>query len=159
MCEATDGGYWAFGYGNNGSYNIALVTKWAMDGTHEWTRTYGSSSDYGYYWNGIGTDDGGVIAVGYTRSYGPYAGTNYSWIASKISSSGSVVWTTVWGGGSANNYAYSIDESADGNFIALGRTYGFGPGTGVANYTLTKITPTGSILFNKVYGGIDYDYG
>lgn len=80
-----------------------------------WSRTYG-----GDFWekayDGVPTDDGGFLLVGYTESFG--AGESDLYIV-KVNAAGDTVWTRVHGE-SLQDEAYAVARTADGGFIVAG---------------------------------------
>ena len=60
-------------------------------------------------------------------------------------------------GGTANDFAWSIAPTDDGNYLVTGETYSFGAGG--SDVYLAKIDTGGNILWNKTYGGATFDYG
>ncbi len=159
MDQADDGSFWACGIRYNGSYYDAILTKFDIEGNHLWTKSYGNSSQYDYFYDCVALSDGGVIVVGYTRGYGAAVGSNYSTWVNRMDSSGNITWSKAWGRSGYNSYAYDVSETADSNFVLIGRTYGYGPSVGTASIQLTKFSPTGTIFWHKGIGGTDYDYG
>jgi uncharacterized delta-60 repeat protein len=64
-------------------------------------------------------------------------------------------WTTSYGG-SANDYAYSIQETSDNGFIVAGRTTSYG--AGFFDYWVLRLDANGNVVWQKTYGGSSYDY-
>ena len=123
----SDGGYILAGSTSNSDYiwNIRLI-KTDNSGDLLWKKTYGS-----FYYECYGqsvqqTIDGGYIVAGYTESYG--AGGMDFWLI-KTDSTGRVEWSETYGG-SGDDFADVIQQTADGGYIVVGTTYSFGRGGG-----------------------------
>ena len=151
--QTADGGYilvsetLSFGAGNSDVYLI----KTDSTGNLLWTKTYGgSSSDFGY--SVRQNSDGGYIIAGYTRSFGS-GGTDVYII--KTDSSGNLNWAKSYGGGS-DDYGYSVRQTTDGGYIIAGYTESFGT---AGDVYLIRINADGDLLWSKVFGGSQTDYG
>jgi uncharacterized protein YuzE len=59
-------------------------------------------------------------------------------------------------GGSASDEAYSIQQTSDGGFIVAGISYSFGAGGW--DIWVLKLDANGNVVWQKTYGGFDYDY-
>ncbi len=151
--QTSDGGYIIQGITNSfgaGGYDY-LVIKLNSSGDIQWSKTIGGgSADYG---NAIfQTSDGGYIAVGRTTSFG--AGSADALIV-KLNSSGDINWAKTIGGASAE-YAYFIQQTADGKYVVGGHTASFGSG----NYDIfvIKLDSSGNIDWVKAIGGSGNEY-
>ncbi len=125
VLQIADGGYIIAG--STSSFGAGLsdvyLLKVDANGNTLWTRTYGGSDrDYGSSVHQ--TVDGGYIITGNTLSFG--AG-NYDVYVLKTDSNGDTVWTRTYGG-SERDYGQSIQQTADGGYIAAGYTESFGAG-------------------------------
>jgi len=116
----------------------AWVLKLGPDGTTEWQKAYG----------GAGTDtavsirqtsDDEYIVVGVTTSSG--AGNEDVWVL-KLRTDGTVEWQKTYGGIN-RDIAASIQQAADGGYIAAGQTKSFGAGD--KDIWVLKLRPDGSI--------------
>ena len=102
------------------------------------------------------TDDGGVLATGYTESYGTGIwGHPDIWVI-KFDAEGSIEWDATYGQPDSLDKAYFILET-DGNYLVVGErkedvVYGNGAG-GV----IFKIDADGNEIWNKKYGGPEGD--
>jgi hypothetical protein len=76
----------------------------------------------------------------------------------KTNSQGDTLWTRTYGG-SSTDWAYSVQQTADGGYILAGFTYSFGAGTSTyPNMYLVKTNNLGDTLWTRTYGGSNYDY-
>lgn len=102
--------------------------------------------------DGIATPDSGIIAVGTTSSFG--AGNTDIYVV-KTDSLGNKIWSKTFG---KNNieHGYSIKNTKDGNYIIAGYTNSSGAG-GYDAYLL-KIDTIGNVIWDKTYGGNDWDF-
>ncbi len=127
----TDGGYIVAGYGrfNDGdvSGNHGEVDFWIVklngSGNIQWQKSLGGSDRDGAE-SIQQTTDGGYIVAGYTESNdGDVLGNHYHgqedyWIV-KLDGSGTIQWQKSFGG-SENEGAESIQQTADGGYIVAG---------------------------------------
>ena len=118
--QTGDGGYIVGGFTVN---FVAWVLKLNADGSVAWQKTYGGSGNDRTYAIQQ-TADGGYIMAGNTQSFG--AGSYDAW-ALKLNADGSVAWQKTYGG-SGLDYAYAIQQTADGGYIVAGMTLSFGAG-------------------------------
>jgi len=66
------------------------------------------------------------------------------------------LWTAAYGGGNTER-GFSIDETEDGGFIAVGVTNSFGAGD--FDVWLIRVDENGDSLWSHTFGGADEDYG
>ena len=115
-----------------------------------WAQTYGcSGTDYACSIQQ--TSDGGFIVAGSTDSFG--AGKADFWVL-KLDESGNALWQKTYGG-TDYDYASSIQQTPDGGYIVAGETESFGAGR--ADLWVLKLDESGNALWQKTYGGTDYD--
>ncbi len=129
----------------------------------EWQQCLGGS--FGEAPNSIvATADGGAIFVGSTGSnngdvVGHHGGAD-AWIV-KLNASGNIDWQKCIGG-SENDWADDIIQVGDGGFLMVGVSNSTdGDLTDVIGnpgYWLVKIDSSGSIQWQKQYGGSGYDF-
>jgi uncharacterized delta-60 repeat protein len=99
------------------------------------------------------TQDGGYIVAGETSSFG--AGSSDIWIL-KLTSTGTITWQRTYGGTGADNVR-SIQQTTDGGYIVAGYTSSFGAGS--SDIWILKLTSTGTITWQRTYGGTGMDLG
>jgi len=115
-----------------------------------WQKTYGGSGDDSA--NSIQqTTDRGYIFAGWTESSG--AGGKDVYII-KLDKNGNKVWEKTYGG-SGDDSASSIQQTSDGGYIVAGWTRSFGAGG--SDIYIIKLDENGNKVWEKTYGGSDYD--
>jgi len=110
----------SFGSGSEDLWLIRLDPS----GNILWQKAYGGRESDGAYSIHL-TADGGFITAGETRSFG--AGSLDAWVL-KLDASGNLLWQKTYGG-SASDWAYSIQPTFDGGYIVAGSTRSFGSGS------------------------------
>jgi len=118
----------------------------------EWSRTFdGGGSDWGY--SVQQTSDGGYIIAGITYSRGDGYGDVY---LIKTDSNGNLQWSRTFGG-SSTDWGESVYQTADGGYIVVGEANSFG--VNGSDVYLIKTDPDGNLLWNRTFGGENYDWG
>ncbi len=159
-----------------GGFDI-FVSKLDSAGNYIWARKMGGpSSDFG---NSLAIDDAGnAYTTGIyqgTGDFDPGAGTanltstgNYEVFVSKLDSSGNYVWAKSMGG-TGVDWGYGIAVDKLHNVYTVGSfesTADFDPGTGTTNLSsfggsdafLSKLNPSGDLVWAKQFGGNANDY-
>jgi len=152
--QTTDGGYIVAGYTNSfGSWPYDVyILKLDSNENLVWQETFGRNGYYGEAYSVQETTDGGYIVAGCTTSFGS---GGYDVYILKLNSNGTLIWQKTFGGG-LDDFAYSIQNTADGGYIVAGRTTSFGSG-GYDVYVL-KLNSDGSLAWQKTFGGNSDDY-
>jgi len=112
----------------------------------EWNKTYGGTKD-DYAWALVQTNDGGYALTGSTNSYSD------SWLV-KTDANGDIHWNKTYGG-TGDDETYALVQTSDGGYALAGLTTSFGVGNMVP--WLVKTDATGSMQWNKTYGGTSND--
>lgn len=128
----------------------------------QWQKTFGGSSDERIK-SSQQTSDGGYILAGYSNSKDgdltTNKGDNDYWVV-KINSLGVIEWQKTYGGSGAD-LAYSVIQTSDGGYMVGGfsnSNNGDVTGShGNNDYWLLKLNSTGTIVWQKTYGGSDDD--
>jgi prepilin-type N-terminal cleavage/methylation domain-containing protein/uncharacterized delta-60 repeat protein len=154
VVQTSDGGYATIGQTDSfgvGSSDMFLA-KYVADGTLSWSKTWGGgNTEYGY--DLVQTSDGGYAVTGITNSYG--AG-GYDMFIAKFTSSGTLSWNRTWGG-AAYDQGRSIIQTSDGGYVVTGSTEL--SGAGMADTILIKYNSSGTMLWNRTWGGTGVEWG
>ncbi len=147
--QTSDGGYIIAGV-----YPVSGNTFWLVKtdaaGNMEWNRPWGGNgSDIAY--SAQQTRDGGYIAVGSTTSFGSIDG-----VIIKTYSDGTIEWNQTYGQTNSLEMIYSIQQTYDGGYVALGIS---NSSTLDDDFWLIKISPGGSLMWSRFFGGLDDDWG
>ena len=143
--------------GNKGGFD-QWITKLDASGSLLWEKTLGGSGDDQAY-SVQQTSDGGFIVAGASDSTdGDVTGNHGArdcWIV-KLDSSGTLLWEEALGG-SGDDVARHIQQTSDGGFIVAGTsdsTDGDVTGNhGARDYWIAKLDASGSLLWEKSFGG------
>lgn len=124
---------------------------------------YGGSSAETNHSNAVPTSDGGYIFLGYTSSAvsgditEANKGVNDTWIV-KVDAIGKITWQRRLGGSSTESDGF-IQQTADGGYIAAVTTASSangditGTNKGSTDIWIIKLTATGAISWQQLYGG------
>jgi Beta-propeller repeat len=152
-----------------GSYDV-FVASFSSNGTHRWSKGYGSSSyDYGY---DIAADSAGnVYVTGYYSTGANFGGTNlttkggYDVFLASYTSTGAHRWSKGFGS-TSSDYGWGVATDGGGNVYLTGyfyNTINFGGATltssGSVDTYLASFTPAGVHRWSKAFGGTSSDYG
>lgn len=171
--QTADGGYIVAGYSassasgdvtaNNHGMNDCWIVKLDAPGNIVWNKLLGANEDDRAY-SIQQTVDGGYIIAGISgsSSNGDVTGTNHGgvdyWVV-KLDATGNIVWNKLLGG-TGNEYATAILQTADGGYILSGASI-FSSANGDVtatshgsyDYWIVKLDASGNILWNKLLGG------
>ena len=151
--QTSDSGYIISGYtrsyGTMSGRNVWLI-KTDKDGNEQWNNAFGGNDDEEGY-SVQQTTDGGYIIVGYTKSFGA-GGTDVFLV--KADSAGNQSWIKTFGG-SSDDEGYSVQQTADGNYIIGGVTSSYGAGS--RDVWLIKANSSGNIIWQNTHGGMSSD--
>ncbi len=167
-----DGGYIVGGFsysndgdvsGHHGSLSNAdvWVIKISSTGTIQWQKSYGGSGDDRL--NAILVVNGGYILGTQSNSNDGDVTNNHgdydAWIA-KIDTAGAIVWENSFGGSSIDITEKIIANKEGGYTAAVQSQSNDGDvsgNNGGFDYWVIKLSATGSLLWQKCYGGISND--
>lgn len=154
--ETEEGGFILVGNtATRGEGSDMFLVKTDALGNCTWSRAFGGSGeDVGYFVQQ--TDDGGYIVVGSSNSYA--MGGELLWLV-KTDGNGSLIWDKTFGGfvSSSGDGGWSVQQTADGGYIAAGYTQSSGRGR--KDLWLVKTDREGSLLWEKSFGGSEDDVG
>ncbi|WGS64977.1 fibronectin type III domain-containing protein [Marinitoga aeolica] len=168
--QTTDGGYIVAGTtysndgdvsGNHGYYDYWII-KLDEKGNLKWQKTFGGS-DMDEAYSIQETSDNNFIIAGYTRSTDKDISNNHGnfdyWII-KTDSEGNLLWQKTFGG-NGEDIAFSILETNNDNFIIAGTSASnngkFSNNHGDFDYWIIKTNNEGNLLWQKNFGGSDWD--
>jgi uncharacterized delta-60 repeat protein len=126
------------------------VLRLAGDGTVKWQKTFGGN-DWDEARSIDQTSDGGYVVAGWTDSFG--AGERDFWVI-KLDSDGDAQWQKTYGGTDLD-WARAVQQTSDDGFVVAGYTYSFGAGEN--DFWVLKLDGTGSIEWQKCFGGTLWD--
>jgi uncharacterized delta-60 repeat protein len=169
--------YWAKTYGGNSEdspWKIVNIPNFgfAIEGR---TRSFGNSSEDFLFFtadsNGtpllqkvfrannldepytmIRTSDGGYLIGGNSNSFGE---GSKDILFLKLNSTGEIEWQKTIGG-YYDDAVLSVIQTSDGSYVAAG--WSFSVGAGGTDAWILKITPNGSLQWQKTYGSKGYDF-
>jgi len=176
IIQTNDGGYFISGFidvtasGGEGEDGRAVQhgvgEYWGIkideNGELEWRRFFGGTNNDRSY-QVLQTIDNGFMLVGSSESIdfdvsSPNGSYDY-WVV-KINSSGDLLWEKSFGGSEIEN-GYSATATSDGSFVIVGDTRSSdGDITnpkGNADMWLVKYSSSGSLIWQKSFGGSQFD--
>ena len=172
VCQTSDGGYIMGGEssstdgqvtGNHGSLDCWVVKTDSL-GNLQWEKSYGGAGDD--IINQLAIDvNGGYIIVAETNSSGGDVIGNHGgwdgWVI-KINDTGGIVWDSVMGS-TATDFFTGVSNTPDSGYLVVGSS-GAANGNVPFNFGGTdawiiKLSRTGAIIWNKVFGGPNTDQG
>jgi uncharacterized protein (DUF2147 family) len=148
IIQTMDGGYAVAGYWGNWDL---MVLKLAPDGSVEWSHIYAGAAMADLECQIIQTSDTGYAVASCTMYYG--AGS-YEFIVLRMSSDGSLEWAKTYGG-TSDDRAYSLVQTADGGLAITGNTSSFGAGSG--DVLVLRVAGNGDLQWARTYGGANWD--
>lgn len=145
-------------------FNFSTIVLPAQNGCFEidWSYNFGGSDrDWG---NALQlTSDGGYVMAGYSKSDDfDVSGNNGDWDfwIIKITADGQLQWEKNYGG-SLNDEATSLQQTADGGYIVAGSTYSSNGdisfNNGDEDFWVLKLDQSGNLEWEQTYGGSDVD--
>ena len=128
----------------NGNTDLWLF-KLNSNGIVEWDKTVGGTK-YDAANSLNVTSDGGVIAVGYKSNNSG----NTNAYAVKVNSNGIVEWDKTFGGVNSD-YAESVVQMNNGNYVVAGHTTS--KGSGGSDGWVFQLNPKGDLIKENIFGG------
>jgi hypothetical protein len=126
----------------------ALVLKVLPDGEIQWQYSFPSAEEAASIRQ---TSDGGFIVAGSTAM--PDTEQGDLWLA-KLDATGVMEWQTTYGG-NQDDRAGSVWQTVDGGYLVVGTTESFGAGG--KDIWILKLSPTGTVEWQRSYGGVTAD--
>lgn len=148
--QTTDGGYALTGYKSvTGNGYDAYLLKTDAQGNEQWERTWGGTgNDWGK--SLLQTSDGGYLETGWTDSSGAQLG-----FMLKYNSSGALEFNRTLG--APSTVVGCTRQLANGDYLIGGQTSA--SGNGLNDFLLIRTDSSGSIIWQKTYGGTGWDNG
>lgn len=138
----------------DGGYLVAgsQITKLNSAGEQEWSRSY---MPLGYFRSGLGADraqtrDGGYILAGAAVS-NDYVSQVDAWLL-KLDQNGNVEWSKTYGGPKGDIF-YTVEQTPDGGYIAIGNTELVGGH--LSNGWIVKLDSEGNVVWDEAFVGED----
>ncbi len=140
------------------------IIKYDPNGNLIWKNNYGGSGE-DYIWDILATDDGGYIFAGNTTSTDGDVSENFGasdfWVV-KLDSEGNIEWEKSYGGSHYDDLSRII-KNGDLGFILIGSSWSddgdFQNNSGDSDVALAKIDNNGNLIWTKLYGGPEHDFG
>ncbi len=153
--QTSDGGFIIGGY--TSSIGNGLKDAWVIKtnslGAVEWEITYGNSKDDCCYDIRQSTDGGYIICGTTTLQNNNLCDI----LVVKIDSVGTIMWDSSIGDNDSADQGFSVTETSSGDFVIVGYS---SPGiNGFSDIRLFKMSTSGTLIWDKIYGGDDYDEG
>ena len=169
--QTSDGGFIVVGYsdssngdvsGNNGSQDFWIL-KLEENGDIQWDTALGGT-EYERANAVIETSDGGFVIAGRSSSSNYDVDDNYGsddfWVV-KLNSNGAPLWKNNYGG-TSNDYAENVFETADNGLIVTGSTHSndidVSGNHGNQDHWIIKLNSEGTLLWQNPIGGPEYEY-
>jgi hypothetical protein len=152
--QTSDGGYIisGFTYSFGAGLGEAYLVKTDSAGREVWAKTFGGP----LYDRGESvqqTSDGGYIVAGWIDAYDPREGDLY---LIKTDSSGNKIWDNTFGGEN-RDMGFDVHQTMDGGYIIVG--YKDGSGVSGSDVYLVKADSSGTMVWEKTFGGANPDVG
>jgi gliding motility-associated-like protein len=153
---------------SRGGYDI-WVLRIDGNGNKVWDKTFGGNGYDDYPSGMIVTKDGNIAIACGTRSSqsgdktGGFQGVKDYWIL-KISPDGNKIWDKSYGG-DGDDSPRSLQELADESMIIVGNSASkvgpekSAPHYGEADFWLLRVDKNGNKIWDKSFGGVNFDYG
>lgn len=161
VISSVNGGYLVMGHtrGYENAGEIILI-KTNETGEEIWRNTYGSEfDDYGLDLKQ--NDDGTVLIVGskggfFNDVHANFKNHDADIYLIKVDEYGNEIWQNTIGG-TEHDFGYSINQDQQSDVYIFGSSQSYGSGN--FDMLLSKTDEHGEIIWQKTYGGTNYDYG
>ena len=144
------GGTQSFGVGGEDAWILQLDAK----GQVVWQKTYGGSDTEEAFSIQKTADPAGQGYIVGGRARGLGTGGMDAWVV-KMDGRGQVAWQEVLGGADWD-YAAIVRQTREGGYIAAGATGS--SGAGYSDVWVLKLDARGQVVWQKTYGGTEWDY-
>lgn len=152
VAAGTDGSIYVCGRVENLEINRydALILKYDKNGNVLWQKTWGGNDGDWALGVAVGSNNN-IYVVGYTYSFGEGAGDGF---IVKYDSDGKLLWQKTIGGECPDQLNAIAVDRRDNIYVA-GRTNSWGAGDDDA--FIAKLNPDGKIMWQRTWGGEDWD--
>jgi len=180
LIQTSDGGFFMTGFldvtasdGQGNERNLGSTRRHGIgefwchkldaNGNVEWRRYFGGTNNDRSY-DVVQANDGGYVVTGFSES-NDFDITNnhgsYDYWVIKLNTQGELVWENSFGG-SEIDQSRAIVKTDDNAYIIAGNSFStdgdISQSYGGSDFWLIKINDQGDLLWNKNYGGSDFDY-
>lgn len=179
LIQTTDGGFFfsgflditaarADGYEEKGNYltRHGVGEFWGIkldaEGNLEWRKYFGGTNNDRAH-GVVQSNDGGFVLAGFSESQDydiSNAKGSYDYWVVKIASDGNFIWERSFGG-TGIEIAYDIAKTQDNAYVIVGNTFSndidISNNNGESDIWLIKIDDNGNLLWEKNYGGSQFD--
>jgi hypothetical protein len=141
---------YSYSLGPTPGTSAVVLLKYDQFGNLIFQKTWGGTLDD--FATGIAVDlDDNVYLVGYTKTFSisPHIPSAFFL---KFDQNGNLILQKIWGG-NRPDYAFGVAVDRLENAYVTGYTYSFGPNSQGASFFVLKYDITGSLLYQKIYGG------
>ena len=150
LCAVSDGG--AIGNGGKGvcgdTTKGGAIVRIDANGNVKWAKSFATFCDP---YPCMQSSDGHFITGGYISPQGGFQYTPFDAFLTKLdSASGDTIWSRSYGGAGTVDWFYHILQTADGGYLAAGKTNSFGQGG--SDIYLVKTDANGNLMWSKAYG-------
>jgi len=161
VIQSNDGGFYVMGHtrGYENSGDILLI-KTNEIGEEVWRKTYGGEFD-DYAHKLIQNEDGTILMFGskgsfYNDIHANFKNHDSDLFLIKTDEQGELIWEKSIGG-TEHEFGYSFATSQQDGLYLFGSSQSFGNGS--FDMFLVETDDQGDVLWQKTYGGVDYDQG
>jgi uncharacterized delta-60 repeat protein len=151
--QTSDGGYVVAGRSSSFSElgSDFYIVKLDSDGNQSWEKVYGGDDNFDDAWSIQQTADSGYIVAGYTEISSPINNDAY---VMKLDSGGNEIWSETYGG-TEDDGAMAVQQTADGGYVVAG--YTASSGAGGRDLWVIKLDSSGAVTWEETYGGAEND--
>ena len=146
IIKTTDAGYAVAGYTRplGSDYSDFYIVKFDSGGSLQWNKTI-NRANYDYAFSIIQTSDGGFTLAGVSATGGVFSSDMF---IAKLNSAGTYQWSKTYGG-SGDEPALSMIQTADGGFVFAGYSNSYSP---FHVFYILKIDSTGTLQWCRLIG-------